>query len=148
MTFYSEEALRCERDVITHLIVRGWKRVPMWMGATNEDFTVAKRIVDGCEVLAIVRPDNPGTILQTWPVTTSSITISNEIFVIVNSTPVKSDKEQLMELLAKFGAGFDAQGAGEIVCQSHDAKNSGKGGSYTKFAFDIDGKFVSMGAFE
>jgi hypothetical protein len=58
-----------------------------------------------------------------------------------------TDRERLVELLTDFGVGFE-EGMWEITCSEGNAKIDGYPFYFTCFEFDMDGKFVEMGAWE
>ena len=60
-----------------------------------------------------------------------------------------TDKEKLVALLTEFGVEWRAKGQ-HIKCggYNHYKKIIGFNGFYTEFEFDIDGKFLQMGAWE
>ncbi len=64
---------------------------------------------------------------------------------------MKTDKEKLEELLTEFGVGFNQEPSKHrfvISCEAGNNKIGGYCGFYTDFEFDLNGKFVSMGAYE
>jgi proteasome assembly chaperone (PAC2) family protein len=72
-------------------------------------------------------------------------TTANEAKATSNLT----DKEKLVALLTEFGVQFeDDTQHGKIVCTSGSTKVSGYNGFYTDFAFDENGKFIELGAWE
>ena len=65
----------------------------------------------------------------------------------------ETDYDKLKALLTEFGVQISEPGNGEmeakvIGCYQGDAKVDGRPGFFTEFAFDKDGKFLNMGAWE
>lgn len=58
------------------------------------------------------------------------------------------DIDKLTALLDEFGVGWEFADDERIVCCEGLEKITGYNGFYTTFDFDVDGKFICMGAYE
>lgn len=63
-----------------------------------------------------------------------------------------TDLEKVRKLLGELGVGYVMEHSGDVVtalkCEEGRAKIAGYTGFFTEFAFDRDGKFEGMGAWE